>query len=1371
MGAATVKDHGTFHSRLAPIWGLSLLCYYLLCTPTVLASELAQAPFSLPNKPVMTMLVMSKDHRLYYEAYNDVSDINGDGIIDTRFDPEINYAGYFSYNFCYQYDSRAEMFRPQNKASKNNKCRRAWSGSFLNYVTTSRMDLLRKSLYGGYRTTDTANDTVLQRAFIPQDSHTWAKEYDPSIDKRYRISDYTPLPEPRRGHRHIIANVTPERTTKPLMRVLTNTGYRAWDWVSKERQVAGSSCGITRRGNCASGGAVLTDHVVRVHVCAKDGELDCKQYLNGRKKPVGVLQTFESKPHMLFGLLTGSYQNNKSGGVLRKNVVPFADEVSPQTGQFLLRDGGDESIVNAIDRLRFTGFSGTVHRDCGWVTRGPFPEGRCSMWGNPIAEMSYETLRYFAGKLRPTNNFSRNVSRNGYERSLRLPLPTWKDPYNFKGGLCAKPVQLILSDVNTSYDGDSLPGSPFNRSFRGDIGGLNVNTEANFLWRQEFGGTKSVIIGAVGNNTDNAPTAKSARSFGNLAGLSPESPTKEGTYHSASVAHFARHQDIRADIPGKQSVRTFVTVLPSHVPTIRFPVNDNNVVSITPFAKSTSGGGIDNRRGRFQPSNTIVDFYVEKLYNIEGAPKSKRVNRGLPYAEFRVNFEDVEQGADHDMDAIVRYIIKVVPGKSRGKRAASNRISVELISEYAAGGIRQHMGYTIAGTTQDGLYLVVRDQGQSSIHYYLNTPPGLLPGQCYSRNNCFLPLRDARLFDVDPNGSNTADLKNPLWYAAKWGGYVGNSDETGPVAITPEQWDADGNGVPDAYNSASNMSALRNTLEDMLGNIESLSVSSTSLATNGQNINSDSAIFQAIYDAAFWNGNIKAMKIHLNDSGEPNLQAVWSAADILDGLSSHRRRNIFIAQTGLDEDAPRTSGYLATEAVEFEWKNLSRDDKNLLRAVNTEDEVSERDAVKRLEYLRGDRTNERTAANAAGVFRERVSRLGDIVNSTPQFIHRESFGYSRLHSHESYETIKPYKSFLLSAQHKNRTPLLVVGSNDGMLHGFDASITPTGGRELFAFIPSSVTPDLYKLTKTDYTHQYYVDGTPALADVYTNGKWMTVAVGTGGAGGASIFALDITNPESVGPKQFMWEFTHPQLGRMIGKPSIAAMSNGKFAVVFTSGHDYRSAGGGFLWFLNIADGRVIKKVKLPGSGNLTAPFVADENGDNVADKVFVGDDLGNLWTVTVDGTAVSSWGIPRSLSNKPLFVAKDKTGQPQPITTAPVGMLTKARDTFIIIGTGSYIKNGDNIVPANPQVQTVYGIMDVGKSVNRAHLREQSIIHEKDGVRLVSHRELLPNHKGWALDLVHASNAIGERLMQTPLVRDGRLIFTTVIPSSGASFK
>ena len=43
--------------------------------------------------------------------------------------------------------------------------------------TMARIDVLRKVLYGGARSTDTTSETVLQRTHLPTDAHSFAKYY------------------------------------------------------------------------------------------------------------------------------------------------------------------------------------------------------------------------------------------------------------------------------------------------------------------------------------------------------------------------------------------------------------------------------------------------------------------------------------------------------------------------------------------------------------------------------------------------------------------------------------------------------------------------------------------------------------------------------------------------------------------------------------------------------------------------------------------------------------------------------------------------------------------------------------------------------------------------------------------------------------------------------------------------------------------------------------------------------------------------------------------------------------------------------------------------------------------------------------------
>ena len=91
---------------------------------------------------------------------------------------------------------------------------------------------------------------------------------------------------------------------------------------------------------------------------------------------------------------------------------------------------------------------------------------------------------------------------------------------------------------------------------------------------------------------------------------------------------------------------SYIVGLASPLPRLEIPVG-TGMVTLVPFAKSVGGClSVTPTLGGFQPTNTIVDFYIESLRPASGT--------------FRINYEDVEQGADHDMDAIVIYFYQVI---------------------------------------------------------------------------------------------------------------------------------------------------------------------------------------------------------------------------------------------------------------------------------------------------------------------------------------------------------------------------------------------------------------------------------------------------------------------------------------------------------------------------------------------------------------------------------------------------------------------------------------------------------------------------------------------------------------------------------------
>lgn len=1288
-------------------------------TGRALAQSLPPVPLGVTTaaKP-MTLIVMEKDHKLFYEAYNDASDLDGDGVLDIHFKPNITYYGLFDPNLCYSYKN--ELFQPKSVAN-NGKCGGNWSGNWLNYVTTSRIDAIRKVLYGGYREVDSETQTILRRAYIPQDAHSWAKEYTgPDVDG-YNISDYTPLSKPSQGKRHFFANLTQTNgincsnldtcsNLPPKLWVVTNSSVRVWDWASNESPVLDDDPNIY-------GGTSYGKYTVRVEVCTQNFHDGCKAYPNHTYKPVGLLHEYGEDGSMLFGLLTGSYNKNMSGGVLRKVVSSFSEEVDENTGVFTKNN----IIVRNMNNLRIrdynNGTTGNAYRG-GWVTTRPMNEGEFVDWGNPIGEMMYEGLRYFAGKKSATTAFATSGS---YDADVGLTVATWDDPYDAgsaaKAPWCAKPSMIVVSDINPSFDSDQLPGSSFG-SFSGDLTGLDVTALAGTITAAEPDVTGLHFIGQSGTIYDNAPTAKNVASLGTIRGLAPEEPTKQGSYYSAAVAYYGKTHDLNDNAINSQTLDSFFVALSSPLPKIEIRAGLGYLVTLVPFAKSVGGSSIDNKKGSFQPTDQIVDFYVDTIANSDpsGSDRDEKINGGRYYAKFRINYEDVEQGADHDMDAVVEYEISLQP---------DNTVKVKVSPIYQCGGIKQNMGYVISGTTKDGVYLVVQDE-DVEISYYLNTPPNMDPGECDvenppsackklphivadPKNACKTQSYQSSERIFTPGGSAATLLKNPLWYAAKWGGFIdSNGDKEPDIA---KEWDSDGDGVPDTYFPVQNPLKLKEALKRALDNIVERSASASNVSANSTSVTTDSMVYQAIFNTANWSGDLLAYPV---TSSGVTAFPVWRASD---HIPSPEKRNIFTRSDG--------------GGKEFQWTKLSHDDQ---LAIGSQDVLN---------FLRGDRSKE------GGTFRTRGSSvLGDIVHSSPLYVKDSNTVY--------------------------------VGANDGMLHAFDAST----GTELFAYVPSQSIPKVKNLSDVRYgtaalPHAYFVDGEIAVsARSQTQGRNYLAA--TLGYGGKGLFGLDVTNPSSFGISNVLWEYsdaTDLDLGYMIGRPIIAKMNDGSSAVIV--GNGYGSTNGrAVLYIFDLTTGSLLKKIDTgaAGSNMLSSPGVFDSDGNGTIDYIYAGDLKGNVWKFDVSGTDRSSWGV--ALSGDPLFTAVDPGNVPQPIT-APVTIVVDdvAGDLnygkrFIFFGTGSYFRSGD---PSDMQIQSWYGLIDDNARISgRSALKERTVQMEGrvNGYPVRTFSEAvagdMAGKKGWYIDLKTAGGvAQGERIVTESKyykLAEPTLIASSIIP-------
>jgi type IV pilus assembly protein PilY1 len=1340
----------------------------------------AQAPlFVNDSVPPLNMLVVGRDHKLFFPAYNDASDLDGDGSIDIRYKPSIDYLGYFDSLTCYSYSSG--YFTPSSTTTDANlkKCPGSWSGDYLNYLTTSRADALRKVLYGGYRSTDTTTQTILERAYIPTDAHTWGKEYrSPAVDG-YNLSDYTPFANPTGSNYALFANNT--QSSAPLLRVLPNaSNIRIFGWVSREVTQGGSVATNTSFQDVV---VIPNDYQVRVEVC-KTGflESNCRLYPNGKYKPTGILHDYGEGNQMYFGLMTGTYQNNIQGGAIRKAISSFANEIETSTGIFgtknVLGVYVKSGIIGTLDglRIRSSGCSSTGNTTT---------NGTCQDWGNPLAEMMFETMRYFSGATSPTSSF---LSGAG-DTALGLSgLTSWTNPYSSTPNpdanpptfpSCSKPFETLFSDVNPTYDSD-LPGSAFTTSNAPSattaLSGFSAQTQGQAIWNADVGsGSKNINIGQTTSLSDTAPTAKAASSLGNIRGL-PEEPTKQGTFNAGAVAYYANTNPITT--LGNQKVQTFSIALSSTLPRIQMPVG-TGTITLLPFGKVTSG-----------VTEQITGFYIDSLYNMPGQPADTTVNGGRPQAIFRVVFDDCGQGCDYDMDAIVLYTVSVT---------AASTLNVVTQTVYSVSGAESHMGYTISGTTNDGIYLEVTGGGNGNSHYELDTPGTKLPGACVPSNQCtgtadLLPGRRSGSAVVNGSDSHSrvfspssarsvTNLQDPLWYAAKWGGF-GTKDNTTNSVPVAGQWDSNVSGTPDNYFLVSSASTLKQQLQEAFSQIvqKNTSVSPPAVSPPPQSSSTSTSTYTNSFSVTLWSGDLTKTTATYDYTGGTSTSAVnWTAGSQVPAPAD---RNIQIANSAGNGLQDFTYANLAGRIFAgVRWQYSSA----FPNGVLTSDQVS---------FIRGVRTLEGTT------FRRRspTSILGDIVDSQPVVVQKATYIASVADSLDG--TPGDYVKFQASIS--ARTPQVYVGANDGMFHAFNANT----GVETFAFIPSAVVANLGALSNQNYNsdsslHRFFVDGSSVVNDAYFGGAWHTVLVGSLGAGGREIFALDITDPGNI---KLLWEFTSQNdvdLGSTFSTPYISKLHSGEWGVIFGSGYNGNS-GNASLFVLNVATGAVIKKMAVPDSNpkvenGLSTPVILDVNSDGIADYVYAGDLLGNLWRFDLIGSSTltdtaTAANYKVSFGNKPLFTATSPTtgAAPQSITTPPVIYPhPSGTGALVIFGTGRYFTSADK---TSKDVQSIYGIWDKQTnaesttnpaasntlaSIARSNLQSQTLssaagsIGGVTGLRTVTQNGVDWTTKyGWYLDLQTSTtvnntttvSAVGERMVDLLTISGSVLIAATRTP-------
>lgn len=402
-----------------------------------------------------------------------------------------------------------------------------------------------------------------------------------------------------------------------------------------------------------------------------------------------------------------------------------------------------------------------------------------------------------------------------------------------------------------------------------------------------------------------------------------------------------------------------------------------------------------------------------------------------------------------------------------------------------------------------------------------------------------------------------------------------------------------------------------------------------------------------------------------------------------------------------------------------------------------------------VKFLRGQTGYEDRASNelAKRLFRYREATLGDAIESQPAYVGKPTYSY----------TDPGYSSFVSDKAGRPKT--VFIGTNDGMLHAFDAMT----GQERWAYVPSMVIPNMWKLADKNYAtmHTNFVNGSPFIGDIYAGGSWRTILVAGLNGGGRGYYALDVTEPTAP---SLLWEIDttdEPNLGYTFGNPVITKMANGTWVVLFTSGYNNTSPGDGkgYLFVYDAWTGAPARTAISTEVGSTTTPsglskiavWADNPERNNTAGYVYGGDLLGNVWRFDINTGVKTQFAV-----------LKSPNGSLQPITAAPeLGSIFGKRVVFV--GTGKYLEVTDL---TDTQVHSVYAIKDddaTATLVNPRGSLVQQTLSTSGATRTASSNPVnFKTGRGWFVDFPDS----GERVNVNPRLDSGTLIVPTTVPSN-----
>lgn len=594
------------------------------------------------------------------------------------------------------------------------------------------------------------------------------------------------------------------------------------------------------------------------------------------------------------------------------------------------------------------------------------------------------------------------------------------------------------------------------------------------------------------------------------------------------------------------------------------------------------------------------------------------------------------------------------------------------------------------------------------------------------------------------------------------------------------------------YLKATDPIAFAESLGSILSNITATGGTVSGVAVSRSSLGSEALKLVPTFEPDKWSGDLTAQKL---DAQGNVVSTAWTASRKVPAFGA---RNIWMGK--------------GSSAAKFTLSNLPSGDNLALGHISTTTSVGVAPTLDSdlINYLRGDTSQETSK------FRPRKSNtwsdgststnvLGSFVNSLPVYVMGMDFQNRYLPSTVSGKSTGSgsYQKYVSSTK-RVREGLVLIGGNDGMLHGFRES----DGVEVFAYIPKAVlkgethpsttgtsNTNLYglaRLASRGYESLFFVDGQIAEGDISTcsgdSCSWRNIAVASAGGGAKSVFALDVTTdfkadaaaaPSSFNASNVKWELgagtdaaadLRNHLGYVMSTPEIGMLPSGQWVVIFGNGYDSTS-GRAALIMVDANTGAVVKTI-LAGTetGNGLGGVSLVRDATNVIVQAYAGDLKGNVWKFDLSGTSSSDWKV--DLGGVPLFTAT-KNGVAQPITAAPGYTLHPKNGLMVIVPTGKLYETAD---ASSGSQQTIYGLWDqavIGKpstasaaivanklSTQVVQVTNQSTKSSTATFKIVEQSKVTDS-RGWRLDMLFAD---GERGIYAPQFVQGFVMVESVLP-------